>query len=941
MINFYFFSPLNRKRFFCGFFFCALFLGSLQAQTLQVCSLVGDYTRQGNLDGTSSAAKLGNPFDLISDSKGNFYVADELYHNIRKVTAAGVVTTIAGSGTAGFAEGIGTAAQFNAPTGLALDEAAGILYVADFKNNRIRKIDLATRTVTTYAGTGVFGGADGSIATATFAGPFSVALDAAKNLYVNNNNQRTIRKITPDGIVSTIAGSGDFAVVDGIGTAAGFWNPTKILADSLGNLYIADVGSIRKMVLATNAVTTLAGNGKSGFADGTGAAARFDSPRSLALDSLGNMYVTDNQNNRIRKLVLATGVVTTIAGADYNRLDGNPTDGPTTTAKLALPGGITINPSGIIYFTDVRAYSIRRIAQAVTANISYAGSPYCRSLTTGAVTFSGTAGGTYSASPTGLSINATTGEINPSNSTVGTYTITYFIPASATVNACPINPTATVTINALPAVGITGANTICIGSTTSLSPTTGGTWVGNGNTIATVTNAGVVTGVANGTATFSFTQTSTGCTSTTAAILVNPMPTATATNSSQNLCSGSSIQTMILSGTVANTVYNWTRDKTTEVTGIAASGTGNISGTLTNTTNAPVVVKFTITPSFTNFGTTCTGAPITATVTVEGVATATSSLTWTGAVSTDWSNACNWSPNGVPTATNQIIITNVTNKPTVGSSLTAVAKEIILRVGSTLTNNGTLIVGGVTDSTGSTITNNICGKILVRSGNYVNAGTTANAGYIEIANNLDNTGGTFTNMGALKYGNLISTITSNQPSSVIVRNLIYPQFIYGGTFNGTVNGIFTDSLATVSAGTFTAPLTFTPLATLPRGVQTLYVKITPSGGACAYVVPFSYNTLTTAVSKIEEQTVVLNQNRPNPFSQETLISFVLPESGKATLTIFDINGRQIFVSYQVFNSGSNEMILDKSVFKSSGIYIYRLTSDKYTVSERLQFIAEE
>ena len=173
-----------------------------------------------------------------------------------------------------------------------------------------------------------------------------------------------------------------------------------------------------------------------------------------------------------------------------------------------------------------------------------------------------------------------------------------------------------------------------------------------------------------------------------------------------------------------------------------------------------------------------------------------------------------------------------------------------------------------------------------------------------------------------------------------VRHNTYPIFAYGGTFNGTINGIFTDSLATISAGTFISPFNFTPLATLPRGIQTLYVKITPSGGACTYIMPFSYITLTTSIAKIDAQSVVLQQNRPNPFSQETTISFVLPETNKVTLTVYDITGRQVYSVNEIFNSGNNEVVLNKSIFQNSGTYIYRLTTDKYSAMKRMQFVAE-
>jgi hypothetical protein len=231
---------------------------------------------------------------------------------------------------------------------------------------------------------------------------------------------------------------------------------------------------------------------------------------------------------------------------------------------------------------------------------------------------------------------------------------------------------------------------------------------------------------------------------------------------------------------------------------------------------------------------------------------------------------------------------------------------------------------------------------LMFRGTYENNSTgsiTTNSGLI-IAERIINNMGSFTNTGSLKYNILTGTVTNNQNSSVIVRNLTYPIFTYGGTFNGTINGIFTDTLATASAGTFAPPFAFTPLATLPRGIQTLYVKITPSGGACSYIVPFSYNTLTSSVLKVDAEALGLQQNRPNPFSQQTTISFTLPETNKAVLTVYDITGRQVFTSNNDFKMGYNEVILNKSVFQNTGTYFYRLTTDKYSAVKRLQFVAE-
>jgi hypothetical protein len=264
-----------------------------------------------------------------------------------------------------------------------------------------------------------------------------------------------------------------------------------------------------------------------------------------------------------------------------------------------------------------------------------------------------------------------------------------------------------------------------------------------------------------------------------------------------------------------------------------------------------------------------------------------------------------------------------------------------LNPGYTFNNSGTINVksGQGIALQGGTVNNLACGKIFMSAGDYDNSAlsTTNNAGLM-VLGGVNNTGGTFNNTGVTNRLPSVGTLTNTGNGAVSVRSNIYPIFAYSPTFNGTVNGIFTDSLATISAGTFAAPFTFTPLATLPRGIQTLYAKIT--SGTCNYIVPFSYNTLTSSVSKLDAEALGLQQNRPNPFSQQTTIAFTLPETTKAVLTVYDITGRQVFTSNNDSKMGYNEVILNKSVFQNTGTYFYRLTTDKHSTVKKLQFIAE-
>ncbi|GEM_PF-973707 len=290
-----------------------------------VTTLAGG-SSSGSVDGTGGAAQFYNPNDLTVDSSGNVYVADKLNNRIRKITPAGEVTTLAGS-SYGYADGTGTAAQFASPTGVAVD-SSGTVYVADQENNRIRKITSAG-VVTTLAGSS-YGYADGTGTAAQFNYPHGIAIDSSGTLYVADRDNYRIRKITSAGVVTTLAGSGTQGSADGTGTAAQFSNPSDVAIDSSGNVYVADtdIHKIRKITSA-GVVTTLAGSGTQGFVDGTGTAAQFSNPTGVTIDSSGNTYVADQQNHRIRKIVNST------------KLSGTPTTAGTYDVNLTVSDGTT------------------------------------------------------------------------------------------------------------------------------------------------------------------------------------------------------------------------------------------------------------------------------------------------------------------------------------------------------------------------------------------------------------------------------------------------------------------------------------------------------------------------------------------------------------------------------------------------------------------------
>jgi serine/threonine-protein kinase len=328
-----------------------------------VSTLAGG-NEDGISDGTGSAAGFGNLKFVAVDSNRTVYVADG--NRIRKITPQGAVTTLAGSGEQGFADGTGEAAQFSDPWGVAVD-ANRTVYVADRGNHRIRKISPAG-VVTTLAGSEESGFANGTGAGAKFNSPLGVAVDSNRNVYVADGNTR-IRKISPAGVVTTLAGGEESGFADGISTAAKFNNPLGVAVDSNRNVYVADYGNGRiRKISPAGVVSTLAGSGlgapygAGAFSDGAGSSASFYNPLSVAVDGEGRVYVADSRNNRIRKIT-PEGVVSTLAGgplpiAGYG---GGWLDGPSSRSMFQEPTGVAVDSLGNVYVADSFNGRIRKI----------------------------------------------------------------------------------------------------------------------------------------------------------------------------------------------------------------------------------------------------------------------------------------------------------------------------------------------------------------------------------------------------------------------------------------------------------------------------------------------------------------------------------------------------------------------------------------------------
>jgi sugar lactone lactonase YvrE len=304
-----------------------------------VGTLAGSVGIEGSANGTGSQALFSYPCGIANAGSGFLYVADTNNNLIREVTTGGEVTTLAGSaGLPGSADGAGAAAQFNSPTAVAVD-GNGNVYVADQGNSTVRKVSPGG-SVTTFAGlAGSAGSSDGTGAAARFNAPMGVAVDSVGNVYVADTKNNTIRKITAGGTVTTLAGvAGQTGSGDGAGGSARFNGPYAVAVDASGNVYVADYfnATIRK-INASNTVSTLAGTaGQMGFADGTGFAAKFNEPSALTVDGSGNVYVADTYNRAVRE-ISPSGAVTTLNGAQ---------------TRFYYPQGIAVDASGNLYVVD-------------------------------------------------------------------------------------------------------------------------------------------------------------------------------------------------------------------------------------------------------------------------------------------------------------------------------------------------------------------------------------------------------------------------------------------------------------------------------------------------------------------------------------------------------------------------------------------------------------
>jgi uncharacterized protein YjdB len=568
---------------------------------------VDGYTGDG---GAATVATLNDPRGVIADASGNIYIAEYNNNVIRKISPSGVISTFAGTGSSGFSGdgGLATAATLYSPWAIALD-GAGNMYIAEYNGQRIRKIN-TSGIISTFAGNGTngFSGDGGAATAASLNNPVGIATDAAGNVYISDRDNLRIRAVNTSGIISTVAGNGTSGYsVGSAATATGIGSPLGIATDAAGNLYIG-CDNVKVIKVSTSGITsTIAGSGTYGYSGdgGPATAANIGYVYGLAVNSAGTVYMADYTNNRVRQ-VNAAGVIATIAGNGTTPDSGD--GAPATAATTQNPMGVCLDAGGNVYIAEYSGNRIRKIS------VSSEASP-CAGVS---ITLSdATSGGTWSSSATGVAtINASTGVA--AGITAGTSTITYALSTGCYT-------TSVLTVNASPTVGTTGSGAICSGAMAALSGTGAATYTWTGgisNGIAFTPSVGVNT--------YTVTGTTGSCSNTAVAtVTVNTTPIVGSTGGG-TICSGT---TATLSGTGAAS-YSWTGGITngTAFTPSVGVNTYTVTGTdansCTNTATATVTVNALPTVGSTGGGITiCSG--VSATLSGTGAST----YSWTGGIS--------------------------------------------------------------------------------------------------------------------------------------------------------------------------------------------------------------------------------------------------------------------------------------------------------------------
>lgn len=540
-----------------------LVLFSLQLNAQNISTYAGNGLAGFSGDGgVATSARLRRPQGVVMDNAGNLYIADKSNHRIRRVSSLGTISTIAGTGTAGFLGdgGLATAARLNAPCDVCLD-GLNNLYIADQNNRRIRKVDLSTGIISTIAGTGTAGyNGDGILATsARLNNPYGVEADSIGNVYVGDLANNRIRLITKStGLISTIAGTGvaGFSGDGGLATAAQIRNPSGLALDKSGNLLFADFSNnrIRKINLTTGVISTVIGSGTAGFSGdgGSPTAANLNGPINVCVDANGRIYIADENNHRIR-YVATDGNIYTLAGTGTAGFSGD--GGLASLANINLPTGVCVNLIGEIFIADYNNNRVRKVQSLcnlpTTPTISVSSSTVCSGDSVLMVVSSGNLNDAANWNWYSGSCNGSLVGLNDSVWVNPTSTTTYFVNGlgnCVTTSACQ---NVTINVNSLPTVTANASDTLICDNENALL-------FGSG-AVSYTWNNGVIDNTAFNPApgTISYTVTGTdinGCKNTDVInVTVNGLPAVVANASSLTACAGDSV---VLFGSGANS-YTW------------------------------------------------------------------------------------------------------------------------------------------------------------------------------------------------------------------------------------------------------------------------------------------------------------------------------------------------------------------------------------------------
>ncbi len=530
-----------------------LFITNTKAQIISTVAGDGAAGYFGD-GGAATAAVLNRPYGLTFDVAGNMYIADYSNYCIRKVNTAGIIST--------FASGVGVA------TGVAFD-VFGNLYITNLSDNLVRKVSTAG-IITTFAGTGTggFTGDGGQATNAELHATSAVACDVAGNVYIADYYNGRIRRVNTSGIISTFAGNGagGYSGDGGPATAAAIGTPQGLCFDASGNLYIADQNNcIRKVILSTGIITTFAGNGATGYAGdmGQATAASLSYPNGISFDAIGNLYITEtNSSNRIRRVNTA-GIISTAVGNGTAAYSGD--GGPATAAELNHPNGVAFDAAGNLYIADNANNRIREVTCTPIISISGLNS-VCPG---GGTMLTADGASTYVWSSNAGGVQTATVAISPTVATV--YTVT-----GTSIFGCASTQTINVHVNSLPIVSISGNSSICTGSHTILTGMGANTYTWSSNAGGSNTNAISINPTSNTTYTVTGTD-GNGCeNSDTVTVVINSLPTLTITASTNTICIGG---TSTLTATGANT-YTWSN---TGATGASIIATPSVTAHYTVT----------------------------------------------------------------------------------------------------------------------------------------------------------------------------------------------------------------------------------------------------------------------------------------------------------------------------------------------------------------------